>query len=63
MNQDNINAVLDRHDISADDNDANRDPLTGARGAHPVGTGIGALVGGVAGGAATAAVGGGCSDG
>ena len=33
--------------------DANRDPLTGAPGAHPVGTGIGAFVGGAAAGAAT----------
>ncbi len=33
--------------------DANRDPLTGAPGAHPVGTGIGAVVGGAAAGAAT----------
>jgi len=32
-------------------NDANRDPITGAPGAHPVGTGVGAL-GGVAAGAA-----------
>ena len=35
--------------------DANRDPLTGAPGAHPVGTGIGA-VGGAAAGAATGSV-------
>lgn len=33
--------------------DANRDPLTGAPGAHPLGTGIGAVVGGAAAGAAT----------
>ena len=32
--------------------DANRDPLTGAPGSHPVGTGIGAAAGGVAAGAA-----------
>jgi len=31
--------------------DANRDPVSGAPGAHPVGTGIGAVVGGVAAGA------------
>lgn len=31
--------------------DANRDPLTGAPGAHPVGTGVGAAVGGAAAGA------------
>lgn len=30
-------------------NDANRDPITKAPGAHPVGTGVGAAVGGVAG--------------
>lgn len=29
--------------------DANRDPITGAPGAHPVGTGLGAVVGGLAG--------------
>ena len=28
--------------------DAHRDPLTGAPGAHPVGTGIGAVLGGAA---------------
>jgi hypothetical protein len=31
---------------------ANRDPITGAPGAHPLGTGIGAAIGGVAAGAA-----------
>jgi hypothetical protein len=36
--------------------DANRDPITGAPGAHPVGTGIGAAVGGAAAGAAAGAV-------
>lgn len=35
--------------------DANRDPLSGRAGAHPVGTGIGAATGGVAGGAMTGA--------
>jgi hypothetical protein len=34
----------------------NRDPLTGAPGAHPVGTGVGAVVGGAAAGAATGTV-------
>jgi len=38
--------------------DANRDPITGAPGAHPVGTGIGATGGGAAGAAIGAAVGG-----
>jgi hypothetical protein len=36
--------------------DANRDPITGAPGAHPVGTGIGAAVGGAAAGAAAGTV-------
>lgn len=36
--------------------DANRDPLTGAPGSHPVGTGVGAAAGGAAAGAATGAV-------
>ena len=36
--------------------DANRDPLTGAPGAHPVGTGIGAALGGAAAGAAAGTV-------
>ena len=35
---------------------ANRDPLTGALGAHPVGTGVGAALGGAAAGAATGTV-------
>jgi hypothetical protein len=35
---------------------ANRDPLTGAPGAHPVGTGVGAALGGAAAGAATGTV-------
>jgi len=38
------------------DADANRDPITGAPGAHPVGTGLGALVGGAAAGAVTGTV-------
>ena len=36
--------------------DANRDPLSGAPGSHPVGTGVGAAVGGAAAGAATGTV-------
>lgn len=36
--------------------DANRDPLSGEPGAHPVGTGLGAAAGGAAAGAATGAV-------
>ncbi|MES2991671.1 MAG: hypothetical protein V4844_09635 [Pseudomonadota bacterium] len=39
-----------------DNDNANRDPLTGAPGAHPVGTGVGAAVGGAAAGAATGTV-------
>ena len=35
---------------------ANRDPLTGAPGAHPVGTGVGAVAGGMAAGAAAGTV-------
>lgn len=38
------------------DADANRDPLSGAPGAHPVGTGIGAAGGGMAAGAAIGTV-------
>jgi hypothetical protein len=37
---------------------ANRDPITGEKGAHPVGTGLGAAVAGAATGAAGGAVGG-----
>jgi uncharacterized protein YcfJ len=44
-------------DGTIDDNPANRDPLTGAPGAHPVGTGVGAAAGGATG-AAIGAVGG-----
>lgn len=40
----------DREDLQ------NRDPITGAPGAHPVGTGVGAAAGGVAAGAAVGAV-------
>ena len=39
-----------------DGNDANRDPISGAPGAHPVGVGVGAAAGGVAAGAAIGAV-------
>ena len=38
--------------------DQNRDPITGAPGAHPVGTGVGAASGGVAGAAVGTVVGG-----
>lgn len=36
--------------------DANRDPITGAPGSHPVGTGLGAVAGGAAAGAAVGSV-------
>ncbi len=38
------------------DGHANRDPISGARGSHPVGTGIGAALGGAAAGAAAGTV-------
>ena len=38
------------------DDDANRDPISGAPGAHPVGTGVGAALGGAAAGAAAGTV-------
>jgi len=38
--------------------DSNRDPISGAPGAHPVGTGVGAAAGGMAAGAAAGAIGG-----
>jgi hypothetical protein len=36
--------------------DENRDPISGARGAHPIGTGLGAAAGGMAAGAAAGSV-------
>jgi hypothetical protein len=39
-----------------DDADANRDPISGAPGAHPIGTGLGAAAGGMAAGAAAGTV-------
>jgi phage tail tape-measure protein len=39
-----------------DKRDANRDPISGAPGAHPIGTGIGAAAGGMAAGAAAGTV-------
>lgn len=48
------NLVLDRnHD---GETNANRDPLSGAPGAHPVGTGLGAAAGGIAAGAVAGSV-------
>lgn len=48
----------DDRDLSRTGNktDSNRDPITGAPGSHPVGTGVGAVAGGAAAGAATGAV-------
>jgi len=40
-----------KHEVQVKGTDANRDPITGTPGAHPVGTGVGALGGAVAGGA------------
>ena len=45
-----------RNDPPTRDEDANRDPISGAPGAHPVGTGVGAAVGGAAAGAVAASV-------
>ena len=52
-NDNRINADID----AAKGKDANRDPISGAPGAHPIGTGLGAS-GGAAAGAAIGAVGG-----
>ncbi|MEO8204158.1 MAG: hypothetical protein ABI630_09855 [Betaproteobacteria bacterium] len=42
--------------IIPNDSEANRDPLTGEAGAHPIGTGLGAAAGGMAAGAAVGTV-------
>ena len=39
--------------MNSDDRNLNLDPLSGASGAHPVGTGVGAVAGGAAGAVAT----------
>ena len=44
------------HTNTPTDADANRDPLSGAPGAHPVGVGVGAAAGGIAAGAAIGTV-------
>lgn len=49
-------AVDNRNDSNAKRPDANRDPITGTPGAHPVGVGIGTAAGGAAAGAAAGAV-------
>src|SRR5688500_16773609 len=43
-------------DRTPKDRDANRDPITGAPGSHPAGTGLGAAAGGMAAGAAAGTV-------
>ena len=47
---------LDKTEDRIDRADENRDPISGARGAHPVGTGVGAAAGGAAAGAAIGSV-------
>ena len=42
--------------MNPNDKDANRDPISGTPGAHPVGTGLGAAAGGMAAGAAAGSV-------
>jgi len=51
MNNDTTNRT-----VGTTGTDANRDPLTGATGSHPVGTAAGAVAGGVAAGAAVGTV-------
>jgi uncharacterized protein (TIGR02271 family) len=43
-------------DLQTSERDANPDPITGAPGSHPVGTGVGAVAGGLAAGAAAGSV-------
>ena len=50
------NKQRDSKHVENEKKDANRDPLTGAAGAHPVGTGLGAAAGGMAAGAAAGTV-------
>ena len=52
MNQENV-----KRTVPGKGTDANRDPITGAPGAHPVGTGVGATGGALAGAAAGAVAG------
>jgi len=46
----------DRNNSASKNGSANRDPITGTAGAHPVGTGLGAAAGGLAAGAAIGTV-------
>lgn len=43
-------------DVEMTNKDANRDPITGAPGSHPIGTGVGAAAGGIAGGVGAGAL-------
>jgi hypothetical protein len=52
-----VTRTRDTGTATLEDRDANRDPITGAPGSHPVGTGVGAAGGGAAG-AAIGAIGG-----
>lgn len=47
---------MSNSELLNDTSDANRDPLSGAPGAHPIGTGVGAALGGAAAGAAVGTV-------
>jgi len=47
---------MDTKSVRTDAERRNEDPITGAAGAHPVGTGLGAVAGGIAAGAATGTV-------
>ncbi len=51
-------AEVNTRTIVANEDDLNRDPITGTPGAHPLGTGAGAVSGGLAGAAVGIAVGG-----
>lgn len=48
--------MKERDDNSNAGRSANRDPITGAKGAHPVGVGVGGVAGGIAAGAAVGTV-------
>lgn len=53
----NLEFTMTKHTIEKNRNaQANRDPITGAAGSHPVGTGVGAAAGGIAAGAAAGTV-------
>lgn len=52
-----LETTMTDRDLAIDRNpDANEDPITGAPGAHPVGTGVGAAAGGIAAGAIAGSV-------